>query len=94
MQRLVRILMTGGVLVTLVSGASAQGGGLTGALDHERRELGRQQSESRHEIEAQQRALQQQEDQALERELRSPLRPSSPQLLRPCRRVGATLRCD
>jgi hypothetical protein len=94
MHRFVRIVTVGSVLVSLVGAASAQGGGLAGALDQQRQDLQRQQSESRHEIEAQQRALQQQEDQALQRQLRSPLHPLSPQLLRPCRRVGATLLCD
>lgn len=90
MQRLVRILITGSVLLSLGGGASAQDGGLAGALDQQRQDLERQQSESRHEMEAQQRALQRQEDRALQQGLRSsPGRlppPGSPAPPRPVRR--------
>jgi hypothetical protein len=64
-------LATGSVLVSLVGAASAQDGGLAGALDQQRQDPQQRQSDFEHEIEAQQRTLQRQEDRALQQGLRS-----------------------
>lgn len=68
--KIMRLVATGSLVVSLVGVAGAQSGdGLGRTLDRQQQDLQRQQSEWRREIEAQGRALQQQQDQTLRQHL-------------------------
>ena len=80
------------VLVTMLAGpATAQPGGLTGAIERQRQDLTTQQGEFRREIEQQGRSVQQQQERNLQFQLLQRQQPVPPLVPPNCSRVGGTL---
>jgi len=83
------------VLVTILAGpATAEPGGLTGAIERQRQDLTTQQGEVRREIEQQGRSVQQQQERNLQFQLLQRQQPVSPPAPPRCPQVTGTLLCQ
>jgi hypothetical protein len=79
---------------TFVGLATAQPGGLDGAIERHRQDLQTQGGENRREIERQGRGLQQQQEQNLQFQLQLRQQPITPPLRPGCVQVGGKLFCQ
>ena len=74
--------------------ATAQPGGLTGAIERQRQDVTTQQGEVRREMERQGGSLQQQQERSLQFQLLQRQQPIPPPVPPNCSRVGGTLACQ
>ena len=79
---------------TFVGLATAQPGGLDGAIERHRQSLETQRGETRREVERQGRGLQQQQEQNLQFQLQLRQQPITPPLRPGCVQVGGKLFCQ
>jgi hypothetical protein len=89
-----RLILAVLLATALADSASAEPGGLTGAIDRQRQDLATQQGEARREMERQQGNLQQQQERNLQYQLLLRQQPPSPPSPRPCAQVSGTFVCQ
>jgi hypothetical protein len=91
-----RLIVAAAILMvmTLVGSASAEPGGLSGAIDRQRQDLTTQQGDARREMERQQGNLQQQQDRNLQFQLLQRQQPITSPAPRNCAQVAGGFVCQ
>jgi hypothetical protein len=89
-----RLTVAAALVMIFAEVATAEPGGLTGAIERQRQDVTTQQGEVRREMERQGGSLQQQQERSLQFQLLQRQQPVPPPVPPNCSRVGATLACQ
>ena len=89
-----RLIVAAALVMTVAGGATAQPGGLTGAIERQRQDVTTQQGEVRRETERQGGSLQEQQERSLQFQLLQRHQPVPPPVSPNCTQIARTFACQ